>query len=129
MRSVTSGSSPASIRRARGWRSTASISVKISVPRHESSPAVSRTDDTPSSMTLGDIGVQRRQEQRLLVLEVGVGERAADAGVAGDVGHGRGPEAVPAESVDGHGRGSTRRVCSPLPVGGGGDGGRGGGAM
>ena len=49
----------------------------------------------------GRVLVQRGEEQRLLVGEVGVRDGAADGGVAGDVGDRRGPEALAAEPDDG----------------------------
>ena len=48
----------------------------------------------------GRVLVDRGEEQRFLVREVVVGERARDAGVAGDVGHRRRPEPVAGEPVD-----------------------------
>ena len=45
--------------------------------------------------------VDGRQEERLFVREVCVGERAADRRVAGDVGHRRRPVSLTAEAHDG----------------------------
>ena len=89
-RAVTSGSSPASRRRASGWRSTASTSVNTRVPRQSSVSRSSRMCDHALDDDGGGVVVDRGEEERFLVGEVGVRHGAADAGVAGDVGHRRG---------------------------------------
>ena len=52
----------------------------------------------------GRVLVDRGEEQRLLAGEVGVGEGAADLGVAGDASDGAGPVAVAPEPLDGRGQ-------------------------
>ena len=100
-RTVTSGSRPASRRRASGWRSDRVDQGEDQ--RVVPAPDVGLVEHGGQALLdhAGGVLVHRGQEQGLLVGEVGVGDRAADRGVPGDVGDRGGAEAVPAEPGDG----------------------------
>ena len=100
---MTSGSRPARRRRARGWRCDGCDQGEQHRVVPVADVGVGGLEGGGDALFDhgGGVLVDRREEQGLLVGEVGVGDGAADAGVAGDVGDRGGAVPVAAESSDG----------------------------